>query len=108
MMRTHISALAKLSSRKVLVISDCAIIDAAREEPPSGSVYDIELHGRFFDHLMPHNMLRAIHAPEIASAFTSPQLYDVWLWEQGSARLGTLAMGFDRRERFHERPDHRR
>jgi hypothetical protein len=86
----------------VLVICEFALIEADGEMPPDGPIGEklscIDLHGRLFDHLMPHKMLRAIHSPKIASAFTPPQMYGVWLWEQGNARLATLAVGFCRRE----------
>jgi hypothetical protein len=110
LMRSHVSALAAVANRTVLVFSDCGLVETEGEIPSNGGIASIfswiDLHGRFFDHLMPHNILRAIHSPEIASAFTSPELYGVWLWEQGNARLATLAIGFNRREPWGS--DHRR
>lgn len=101
-MGSHVSALAAVANRTVLVFSDCALVEIEGEIPSYGGLAAIfswiDLHGRFFDHLMPHNMFRAIHSPEISSAFTPPELYGVWLWEQGNARLATLAIGFNRRE----------
>lgn len=96
-------ALAKLARREVLIVTDCAAVARGdRVELPEVAVFEkiswIDLNGRFFDHLKPHTLLRAIRSPEIAFEFTPPELYGVWLWEQGSACLATLAIGLRRRE----------
>lgn len=105
LMSRHASALSRVARRQVLLISDCAVIASGAASLPNNCepcIFSwIELNGRFFDHLMPHNMLRAIHSPEVASRFAPPELYGVWLWEQGSACLATLALGFCRREHLH-------
>jgi hypothetical protein len=98
----HTAALAKLARREVLIVTDCAAVARGnRVELPEATVFEkitwIDQNASFFDHLKPHTLLRAIRSPEIALVFTPPEMSGIWLWEQGSACLATLAIGLCRR-----------